>query len=237
VGWNLSTGGREIDLFNTDTTGNGFLFAQRLTATTSKTLMTLGKDGGIQLPHSKNTGNPADLAGVLVENTGATASSHAIAVLRSQGNGGSPYLSMDVTGVAGWSIGVDNADSEKLKIRRAWDFTGTPAISIDGNNTVSCAARLFQSNLQVPIMVFGSAVVGSQNLATFGVNITISFPVAQSSLESLVITVCSGDRIANADFFPLSATIDGSNLSSLWVLCRGSNTNPARINYCMQYLY
>jgi hypothetical protein len=199
--------------------------------------MTLGSSGGISLPHSKNTGNPADLAGVLVENTGATASSHAIAVLRSQGNGGSPYLSMDVSGVAGWSIGVDNADSEKLKIRRAWDFTGTPAITIDGTNTVSCAARLYQNNLQVPIMVFGSVVVFSQNLATFGLNITISFPVSPSNLENLVITVCSGDRIANADFFPLSATIDGGNPTSLWVLCRGTNTAPARINYCLQYLY
>lgn len=67
-----------------------------------------------------NSSNP-DLNGLYVYNSNA--SGHSIATLRtSNTTGGNPWLSLDINGVGGWGIGVDNADSQKLKITSTWDF-------------------------------------------------------------------------------------------------------------------
>ncbi len=38
---------------------------------------------------------------------------------------GNPFFSMDVAGVSGWSMGVDNADSQKFKISNSWSALST----------------------------------------------------------------------------------------------------------------
>jgi hypothetical protein len=43
---------------------------------------------------------------------------------------------MDVLGLTGWSIGIDNRDNQKLKIQNSWDFLSNPEMTIDRNGNV-----------------------------------------------------------------------------------------------------
>ena len=50
--------------------------------------------------------------------------------------GGDPFFSMDVTGVAGWTMGLDNSDADKLKFANSWSNPGINTrltIQTDGN--------------------------------------------------------------------------------------------------------
>ena len=40
-------------------------------------------------------------------------------------NAGDPFLSLDVNGVTGWSVGIDNSDADKLKFSNSWSDPGT----------------------------------------------------------------------------------------------------------------
>lgn len=69
----------------------------------------------------ENASNPAG-NGFFIFNPHGTPNSHATAALSVNGpNSGDPFISFDVTGVAGWSIGIDNSDGDKLKISNRWD--------------------------------------------------------------------------------------------------------------------
>lgn len=110
--------------------------------------------------HIKNANstytNPEDnnLPTVFASNTSnASTSAHAILGTRVGGaSGGDPFISFDISGVTGWSIGVDNSDSDKFKISNAWNDVGTNTdvtIQTNGNvgiNTVSPNARLHVLN-------------------------------------------------------------------------------------------
>jgi hypothetical protein len=63
----------------------------------------------------------------------ASTSAHAIVAMRTNGgSGGNPYLSFDIDGVQGYSLGIDNADGDKLKLHTNWNLnnSSTPAVSI-----------------------------------------------------------------------------------------------------------
>jgi hypothetical protein len=64
---------------------------------------------------------------VFAQNTSnASTSAHAILGARVGGaNGGDPFISFDINGVAGWSLGIDNSDSDKFKIANSWSDLGT----------------------------------------------------------------------------------------------------------------
>lgn len=69
----------------------------------------------------------------------SSTSANSILALRTNGNGGgNPYLSFDVNGVQGYSLGVDNADADKLKIHTNWNLnsSNTPALTITSNGNV-----------------------------------------------------------------------------------------------------
>ncbi len=75
----------------------------------------------------------------------SSSSAHAIMALRTNGNnGGNPYLSFDVDGILGYSLGIDNADGDKLKLHNNWNFnnSNTPALTItsDGRMGVGTAS-------------------------------------------------------------------------------------------------
>lgn len=71
---------------------------------------------------------------ILVYNSNnASTSAHSIMALRTNGsNGGNPYLSFDIEGIIGYSLGIDNADGDKLKLHNNWNLnnSNTPAITI-----------------------------------------------------------------------------------------------------------
>jgi hypothetical protein len=75
----------------------------------------------------------------------SSSSAHAIMALRTNGNnGGNPYLSFDIDGILGYSLGIDNADGDKLKLHNNWNFnnSNTPALTItsDGRMGVGTAS-------------------------------------------------------------------------------------------------
>jgi hypothetical protein len=72
--------------------------------------------------------------GIYLYNTNnASTSAHSVMALRTNGsNGGNPYLSFDIDGVQGYSLGIDNADGDKFKLHTNWNLNGsnTPALTI-----------------------------------------------------------------------------------------------------------
>lgn len=104
---------------------------------------------------SGNTyGDPSnnDVAGAYIYNSNTTTTGHAILALRSNSaTGGDPFISFDINGVAGWHIGVDNSDSDKLKIGLNWNLVGLDtALAIDRSKnsvfTGSVTASSFSGN-------------------------------------------------------------------------------------------
>jgi hypothetical protein len=66
-------------------------------------------------------------------------SAHSLLALRTNGNSsGNPYLSFDVRGVKGYSLGIDNADGDKFKLHTNWNLNGsnTPALTITSDGKV-----------------------------------------------------------------------------------------------------
>jgi hypothetical protein len=96
----------------------------------------------IQNSNVFGTGDPGNntLPGIYLYNTNsASTTAHSILTLRTNGNGGgNPYLSFDINGVRGYSMGIDNADADKLKIINNWNFTSlsSPPLTIDADNKV-----------------------------------------------------------------------------------------------------
>ena len=88
----------------------------------------------------------------ILNTTNNSTNAHAVLALRStSANGGDPFLSLDIQGVAGWHVGVDNSDGDKFKIGRSWSSVGTNnALSIDSSyNAVfsaSVTATSFSGN-------------------------------------------------------------------------------------------
>jgi len=68
--------------------------------------------------------------GVLVYNSNASSTQHSIINLRTTGNnsGGNPYISVDVEGYRGWSMGMDNNDNAKFKIANWWNNLQTNTV-------------------------------------------------------------------------------------------------------------
>jgi hypothetical protein len=88
-------------------------------------------------------GDPSsnNVPSILVYNSNNSSSSaHSILAVRTNGtNGGNPFLSFDVNGVRGYSIGVDNGDNEKLKFfSDNWSFntSATPTLTMTASAQV-----------------------------------------------------------------------------------------------------
>jgi hypothetical protein len=92
---------------------------------------------------SSTSGDP-DTRGIYCynSNSGNTSAHSSICARTNTSGGGSPYLSLDVNGVAGWSIACDNSDSRKLKISPSWNGWSSPAISIDTSKNTTLSGQL-----------------------------------------------------------------------------------------------
>ncbi len=90
----------------------------------------------LQNSNSMGSGDPGNnvLPSIYLYNTNsASTTAHSILTLRTNGNGGgNPYLSFDINGVRGYSMGIDNADGDKLKFHTNWSLNNanTPALTL-----------------------------------------------------------------------------------------------------------
>ncbi len=90
----------------------------------------------IQNANIIGSGDPGNntLPGIYLYNSNsASTSAHSIMSIRTNGSGGgNPYLSFDINGVRGYSIGIDNADGDKLKFHTNWSLNNVnnPALTL-----------------------------------------------------------------------------------------------------------
>ena len=102
-------------------------------------------------PDTNNKESPST-TGVYVYNSGTGDSTCTLRVKDS--NAGDPYVSFDIAGEAGWSMGMDNNDSNKFKLANSWSSLNTNTrFLMDSNGaatfTSSCkASRHITSNGQ-----------------------------------------------------------------------------------------
>jgi hypothetical protein len=107
---------------------------------------------------------------------------HASATIRSNSStGGNPYLSFDIAGVRGYSMGIDNADGDKFKILNSWDFSNTPILTITTDNrvgigTTSPAAPLHVSS-SVSQYVNSYGYLNTGGASTFTLNGNTSYSI------------------------------------------------------------
>lgn len=106
-----------------------------------------------------------DANGLYVNNPTNSASQNAIVNVRTAGSSaGNPFFSMDVAGVNGWSMGIDNADSQKFKISNAWSslatntrLTITSAGNVGIGQTAPGYPLSFGDGLGAKISLFGQS--------------------------------------------------------------------------------
>ncbi len=104
-----------------------------------------------------------DSNGLYLYNPTNSANQNAIATVKTAGaSAGNPFFSMDVAGVAGWSMGIDNADSQKFKIANAWyspavntRLTITAAGNVGIGQTYPGYPLSFADSLGAKISLFG----------------------------------------------------------------------------------
>jgi hypothetical protein len=107
----------------------------------------------IQNANTTGAADPASnsLPSIYLYNTNsASTSANSILALRTSGSGGgNPFLSFDISGIRGYSMGIDNGDADKFKIIPNWNFTSlnVPILTVDtdsrvGIGTASPARRL-----------------------------------------------------------------------------------------------
>ncbi len=79
-----------------------------------------------------------DSNGLFVVNPANSANQNAIVGVRTAGSSaGNPLFSMDVNGVTGWSMGIDNSDSQKFKISNSWSsLASATKLTITGAGNV-----------------------------------------------------------------------------------------------------
>ena len=93
-----------------------------------------------------------NVATAYIRNTNTSSSGHAVLAIRTtSASGGDPFISFDVLGVAGWHMGIDNSDHDKLKFGTNWNVVGNDtALAIDrSKNSVfsgSVTATSFSGN-------------------------------------------------------------------------------------------
>jgi hypothetical protein len=105
----------------------------------------------------------SNVPGIYILNTTESTSANTFLSLRTTGpGGGDPILSFDIAGVIGWSMGIDNSDSDKFKIARSWSTLDSEtrfSMSLDG--TAVFTGNLSAANLSGTNT--GNVTIGTAN--------------------------------------------------------------------------
>ncbi|MHA8078654.1 tail fiber domain-containing protein [Aquirufa antheringensis] len=124
----------------------------------------------------------------ILNTNNASTSAHSTATIRTGGSGGgNPYLSFDITGVRGYSMGIDNADDDKFKFHSNWSLNNsvTPALTITSDNRVGIGTSSPAAALHVVSYVwayvgsYGFLNTGGAGAGTFNQNLPYSIQADQ----------------------------------------------------------
>lgn len=176
---------------------------------------TFGTDPG-------NTTSPS----LYIYNTNNTSTAaHSTAVIRTNGSGGgNPYLSLDINGIRGYSIGIDNSDSDKLKFHSNWNLNNsvTPAMTITNENRIGigttnpAAALHVASFVTQAVGAYGYLYSGGSGTNAVDQNINYSIQ-ADSRIRSPEFNAISDARIKK-NIFKLNTEKQLAELNKLKVV-------------------
>lgn len=115
-----------------------------------------------------NTTSPS----LYVYNTNnASTSAHSTALIRTNGiGGGNPYLSFDINGIRGYSMGIDNSDLDKFKFHTNWNLNNSvaPAFTVTTENRVGIGTVTPVSRLHIKSSDMTSLTIESTNSDNYG---------------------------------------------------------------------
>jgi hypothetical protein len=109
----------------------------------------------IQNGNTSGSTDPAvnTLPSIYLYNTNSSSTSaNSILAIRTNGSGGgSPYLSFDINGIRGYSMGIDNGDSDKFKVIPNWNFSSlnSPILTFDTESRVGIGTAFPSSRLHL----------------------------------------------------------------------------------------
>ena len=150
--------------------GAGAYSFDRAGTATSMYLSTAGNVGiGTTAPGAKleiaasGNNNPANNGLYVLNPNNSDDDDDAILAVRVGGtSAGDPFISWDVFGESGWSMGIDNSDANKLKIASIWNDPATETkLTIDRNGSVgigtTAPGKKFQVNDGDGYMTYGDS--------------------------------------------------------------------------------
>ncbi len=181
-----------IDQYGTTSSNARFRIFNGASETNGIAILENGKIGmGTSSPttllhlHNENVFSGSDDPGLntvpsiyLYNSNSASTSAHSIMALRTNGNnGGNPYLSFDIRGIQGYSLGIDNADGDKFKLHTNWNLNGsnTPALTFTtdgkmGIGTASPGRKLHIQNSDNTTLYVESSTSDNNGMVIFNAN-------------------------------------------------------------------
>jgi hypothetical protein len=162
----------------------------------------------------------------ILNTNNASTSAHSTATIRTGGSGsGNPYLSFDITGVRGYSMGIDNADDDKFKFHSNWSLNNsvTPALTITSDNRVGIGTSSPAATLHVASYVtqavtdYGYLAPGGtvgRSIANQNINYSIQ---ADQRIRAPEINTISDARIKK-DILKLTAASQLAELNKFQVV-------------------
>jgi hypothetical protein len=114
----------------------------------------------------------------IYNNNNASTTAHSSLAIRTNGNGGgNPYLSFDIGGVRGYSMGIDNTDDDKFKFFNNWNLnnSATPAFTITndtkfGIGTTTPASKLHIKSTDATTLYIESTTSDNNGLVILNAN-------------------------------------------------------------------
>jgi hypothetical protein len=181
--YNSSTGVITIPTNNNQiANGAGYITAE--TDTLQSVILRNGTTNtGFTISNSNNTytsPGSTNVPFIYLYNTGTTSTSNSVLALRTNSaTGGDPILSFDIGEVTGWSMGIDNSDSDKFKIANNWaDLDSNTRFSMSLDGTAVFVGNLSAANLSGTNT--GNVTIGTANGLSLSGQ-TLSLGLASSS--------------------------------------------------------
>ena len=145
----------------------------------------------------------------IYNNNSTSTAAHASATIRSNSStGGNPYLSFDIAGVRGYSIGIDNADGDKFKIQNSWNFSSNPILTLTTDNRVGIGTTSPAAPLHVASNV-------TQYVGPYGYLAWNGSTGASSISQNINYSIQTDERIRAPEFNAISDTRIKKDISKL----------------------